>query len=198
MKSLPKKMLKPNRLLFFGAFVYNRVTEFEVIRMRHLILIVHKRVLTIAVIVLCFIGIAWYGIVHSQTAASLPGGEPRLISVKLGMNVGQIGDILHQSGIIDNVTLFRLMAKLEGMDNSLQAGDYSFTPGMGVRQVLFILARGETAYRQLTVPEGYTIDQIATLLEEKHLGSATRFKVAAQKIKAYDYMAPDGKTTYSA
>jgi len=122
-------------------------------------------------------------VINSPDIASSAAEKPVRITVKQGMGLQEIGDRLHQQGVISNVTVFRMVAKLKGLENSLQAGDYAITPGTNVTRILEMMAKGETAYQQLTVPEGYTIDQIADLLEKKHLGSASRFKASAQKNK---------------
>ena len=59
---------------------------------------------------------------------------------------------------------------MQGMENSLQAGEYVLNKSMTIQQIVAMLARGETCYQQITIPEGYTVDQIAKLLQEKQLG----------------------------
>ena len=110
------------------------------------------------------------------------------ITVKPGMSTQDIGQVLRESNLIKSVPLFRLVARIEGMEKSLQAAEYSFSPSMSVRRIVDMLARGEVAYRQFTVPEGYTIDQIATLLAEKNLADAAKFKEAAKNSPPFDYI----------
>ena len=54
------------------------------------------------------------------------------------------------------------------------------------------------AYHQFTIPEGYTIDQIATMLESRKLASASRFKALATKSVLYNYMITRVPVTYMA
>lgn len=118
------------------------------------------------------------------------------ITVKPGMSTREIGQVLYEKNLIRSVSLFRLVARLEGMEKSLQAAEYSFSPAMSVRQIVGMLARGEVAYRQFTVPEGYTIDQIAALLEEKNLADAAKFKEAAKSLRPFDYIEDSNDVVY--
>jgi UPF0755 protein len=68
---------------------------------------------------------------------------------------------------------------------------------MTVGQIVDKLAKGETAYRQFTIPEGYTVDQIAKLLESMKLASAAKFKAAAVNFAPYDYMISSAEVTSS-
>lgn len=120
------------------------------------------------------------------------------VTIKPGMATQAIGELLYEKGLIKNVALFRLVAKLEGLDGSLQAGEYAFDKAMTVQQLIGKMARGETAFHQFTIPEGYTIDQIAALLESKKLASAARLKSAAAAYAPYDYIDPSPESKYKA
>jgi len=153
---------------------------------QHYFLMFRKKIILAVILILCLGFLFYYRTVNSPDAAFVAAGQPVLITVKQGMNVQQIGDNLYQQGIIGNVTVFRVAAKLKGLENSLQAGDYAVVPGTSMTRVLQMMAQGETAYQQITVPEGYTIDQIADLLEKKRLGGASQFRAAAKKSRVLD------------
>jgi len=165
--------------------------------MQHYFLMFRKKIILAVILALLAGFLFYYRTVNSPEVTFSATGQPVLITVKQGMNVQQIGDNLHQHGIISNVTVFRVAAKLKGLENSLQAGDYAIVPGTGMSRVLQMMSQGETAYQQLTVPEGYTIDQIADLLEKKRLGAASQFKASAQKTKVQDTFSPDSAVKYA-
>lgn len=121
-----------------------------------------------------------------------------MITVKPGMSTQEIGQVLYDNKLIKSVNLFRLIARIEGMEKSLQAAEYSFSPSMSVRRIVGMLATGEVAYRQFTIPEGFTINQIAALLEEKNLADASKFKEAAKSIPPFEYMESSEAVTYPA
>ncbi|MEN6412578.1 MAG: endolytic transglycosylase MltG [Veillonellales bacterium] len=123
----------------------------------------------------------------TPVAASI--SNPVIITVQPGMSANEIGNLLYERGLIQSVMVFHLAAKMHNLENSLQAGEYAFTREMSVQQIVARLAKGETAYRQITIPEGYSVEQIARLVEEKNLGSSEKFKAAARDYTPYAYMA---------
>jgi UPF0755 protein len=140
------------------------------------------------------------GFVYSlaQAVGASVVGEPQTVTIKQGMGTQAIGELLYERGLIKNVLIFRLVVKMEGQDGSLQAGEYILTKAMTVQQIIAKLAKGETAFRQFTIPEGYTIDQIANLLETKKLASAAKFKSYVATYAPYDYMNPRPDSKYKA
>jgi UPF0755 protein len=60
------------------------------------------------------------------------------------------------------------MAKLRGIDGRIQAGTYELHKGMGTQAALDVLRRAATGV-EVTIPEGYTLRQIAA-----RLGSRTK------------------------
>lgn len=115
-------------------------------------------------------------------------GEPVVIMIKNGMTSADIAAVLKNQGIIDNALWFRLLLKVKGRENALQAGEYSLPRGSSSEAVIAMLTSGNTTYRQLTIPEGYTIEQIAKLINERQIGSGATFKEAARQAAPYDYM----------
>lgn len=126
-----------------------------------------------------------YGLTKQATSTS---GEKFVIMVKPGMGAHDIGNLLYDQGVIKSVILFQVVAKIEGLENSLQAGEYVLNKKMTIQQIVGNLAKGATSYQQITIPEGYTVEQIAKLLQEKQLGNAGKFKALAQKAVPYTYM----------
>lgn len=121
-----------------------------------------------------------------------------VITIQPGMSTSDIGDLLFKQNIIKSVILFRVVAKIENMENSLQAGEYAFSKGMTTQQVVRMIAHGETAYRQITIPEGYTVKQIAQLIQEQKLGDSSKFKSLAQNYSPFPYMETKPSVGYKA
>lgn len=131
----------------------------------------------------------------AQPVSSSPG-EPVLVSVKSGMSAAEIGTILYQQGLIRNISVFRAIVHAQRLEDSLQAGEYAFTKDMNAKTIIAMIAKGEVAFQQFTVPEGLTIDQIAQLFAEKKLGDADKFKAAAKQYAVFDYIQPDDNVSY--
>ena len=114
--------------------------------------------------------------------------QPVMISVKSGMSLNDIAHLLYQKGLIRNEFLFHMVVRVKGIENALQAGDYMISPNMTVQQIINMLTKGETVYRQITIPEGYNVNQIAALIDENHLGDGNKFKEIARNFAPYVYM----------
>lgn len=138
---------------------------------------------------------AVYGVVIARPVSSVPGNA-KLVVIEPGMGTQQIAELLYTSGLIKNTFAFRLFAKLEGADGMLKAGEYQLTPEMSVKKIITTLAKGETTYRNLVIPEGYTINQIADLIEKKQLGSAEKFKRLAKNYAPLSFMASNLPVDY--
>lgn len=135
-----------------------------------------------------------YGLSVSQATANKD--DEVIVQVESGMTGEKIGQLLYEKGLFPSITAFRIYARIYGLENSLQAGEYAFTKGMSISQMVSMMAQGQTATRQLTIPEGYTVEQIAQLIEQIHVGNAQVFKELAQNYVPYDYMAPAADVTY--
>lgn len=151
-----------------------------------------KSILAVAVISFFIAGLL-YG---AAQPISFNSSEPITIIIKQGMSANEIAALLRQQGLIKNTTLFRMYVHLEGFSNSLQAGEYTFTPDMNMQKMIAMLAKGEVSYSQITIPEGLTIEQVATLLESKQIANAAKFKAAAKNYQPFAYIDADARVGY--
>lgn len=138
-----------------------------------------------------------YGVVVARPVSTTPGIS-QVIVVEPGMTGQQIGELLFSKGLIKNVLVFRIVARIEGLESSLQAGEYEFTPDMTVQKIVAILAKGETVFRQLVIPEGFTVDQVAELIDKSKIGSGAKFKELAKNYTPYAYMETGNPVKYKA
>jgi UPF0755 protein len=132
-------------------------------------------------------------ILYAQSYNVATGAKPIVVTIKPGMSSDDISQLLVRKGIIGNEYYFRFLVRMKGLGNSLRAGEYDFTPGLTTGQVLDTLASGENVRTEITIPEGYTIDQIAKLLDKTHVLSGKKFKELAKNYAPYDYMKSDRK-----
>jgi UPF0755 protein len=108
-----------------------------------------------------------------------PAGAPRFVSIEPGSSVTTIARQLSDAGIIAYPEKFRRLARLHGRDTAVKAGEYTLSPAMTPNEVLTVLVSGNTRLRRFTVPEGYTMRQIAAALEQAGVTRASRFLAAA-------------------
>ena len=145
-------------------------------------------VLPLAAALLAFGGSRW---VMTRLAAPAPaGGAPVLLSVPAGASTRQVAALLQARHLIRDATVFRLYARLKGLDSQIQGGEYELSPAMTPAQILAKLAHGDVVVHRFTVPEGLTVEQVADLLAAKGLVSKQRFLAAASKSHLADRWLP--------
>ncbi len=87
------------------------------------------------------------------------------IIIPKGSSVSHIGDFLKEKKIIHNNWLFDILARLYALNGKkLKAGEYQFSKGMNMIQVLEKIAAGIIVNHKITIPEGYTVKQVVSLL----------------------------------
>ncbi len=105
-----------------------------------------------------------------------------------------IANQLKQQGIIQDPFLFILFTLLRGSSDELKAGEYEFTSSMGLLDVVRILEKGKVLVHKVTVPEGSTVSQIATLLDEEGLVDRERFLKLATDPSVASFYVPGADT----
>lgn len=85
-----------------------------------------------------------------------------------------VAELLEENGLIEYKFLFKIFASFTGGDTELSAGAYELDSDMDYNALLTNMGRNSATKQVVTVtiPEGYTIDQIFALLEEKGVASA--------------------------
>jgi UPF0755 protein len=114
-----------------------------------------------------------FGIFLMSPAAK--GGGDQVFIVKEGSSLKEVAGELEKRGLITNKTLFVLWARVKGYGKDVRAGEYSLSPAMAPIQLLEILRKGLVILHAVTIPEGFTRDQIADVLAAKGLADRKRF-----------------------
>lgn len=137
------------------------------------------------------IGGAWF-----QMQLDPPGrpGAPVPVVIPDGSSVARIAAILDEKGVIRNARVFRLYVRLKG-SGSFQAGEYNFRQNESADEVIAALTKGP-AYvfkgDKVTIPEGFTLKQIADRVGSIPGFSGERFLALTQsgEIRS-QYQPPD-------
>ena len=90
----------------------------------------------------------------------------KVLMVKKGMPLKKISMMLEQEGIIRNADIFVGIATLLGKKTGIKAGEYEFHPRMRPLEVLDTLVKGQVKSHLVSIAEGYTLFQIAQLLDD--------------------------------
>ncbi|MBI2604546.1 MAG: endolytic transglycosylase MltG [Deltaproteobacteria bacterium] len=118
-----------------------------------------------------------YKLVHfwMRPASSLPS-RAVFYEVRKNESPQAIARDLERSGIVSNASLFYWYGRFTGKNQKIRAGDYRFTTAMRPDEVLTVLMSGISYGIPFTVPEGYNLDQIVSIIESIRPGSGTRFE----------------------
>ena len=147
-----------------------------------------KKLLTIIAGILILAAIMLGVAINANNNKNLATGENIIITVEPGMTNADIATLLQNKKMINSPVFFRLQSKFARMERSLQAGEYEIVSGMSNWEIIDLFSKGQVRHKTLTIPEGYTIEQIAKKIEESGLGSAEEFKKAAKDYAPYSYM----------
>ncbi|WP_347862690.1 endolytic transglycosylase MltG [Salimicrobium sp. PL1-032A] len=96
--------------------------------------------------------------------------EPVNVEIPTGATNSEIASVLEENGIISNSTIFRFYTKFNN-ETGFQAGNYQFTPSMKLDNIIESLQNGRIVkdpINRVTIPEGYTLKQIAEVYAEEY------------------------------
>ena len=96
-----------------------------------------------------------------------------------GAGVRAVAESLAAHGVIRSPSWFRLITRYGGKDRRLQQGVYAFRRGEGSGSALRALVSGRALLRRFTVPEGFTLLDIADAAERTLAIPRERFLAAA-------------------
>ena len=127
----------------------------------------NKRFLFYALLALflVIIPLAGFGIFIATPAGD--GKNVRLFDFSGGSSLKKLAGELEGAKIISNARLFVLYARLKGADAKVKAGSYQFNDGLPPSEILRRMVAGEIFAARFAVPEGYSVYQVAELLESK-------------------------------
>lgn len=145
----------------------------------------------IALIILLSLVILGGGVWWSwATQAYSKQDTTEMIAITPGMTANQVGMELERRHIIRSARAFSILAGQLHADSKLYAGEYFLSTQMSPREILNELLEGpEVAAIRVTIPEGYTTDQIVNLLVQKEIGTKEEYaKVIASDVFLYDFL----------
>lgn len=137
-----------------------------------------KVLLGIVVVGLLMAGAAGFWVVTQISGSS--GGSEVAIELPRGSSTARIAAILDEEEVISSARLFRLYTRFTGA-GPFQAGSYKFRKDQSFSSVVKTLDEGpELVFQRLTIPEGYTLVQIAERVGRMPGRSAEKFLEVAR------------------
>lgn len=120
-------------------------------------------------------------------------GFPKQIVIPPGMSLIRVAEMLTGEGVLRSPYPFLLLARIKGVASKIKAGEYLFRDPEPPDEVLARLVKGEVVLHRITFPEGYTMRQIAELLERKGLAEADAFLQKAADPEFLTLLGIEGK-----
>ena len=129
-----------------------------------------KGILMTILVLLILLGAGgFFGLRYAESALlPVDPSSKQYVTVQVpdGANTQQIGETLENSGLIKNSLVFTMYAKYKNYSD-LKSGYYNLKKSMSTEELIKALQKGgtpepqEPSLAELTIPEGYTLEQIA-------------------------------------
>lgn len=116
-------------------------------------------------------------------------GEDVVVVIPEGAATKQIAQILKDNGLIQFPSAFVKRVKESEYRGVLQPGEFTLNTGMSTWEMIEILGKVEptrTVMATLTIPEGFSVEQIAARVDSEGLFTEEEFLNAVQE-NTYDY-----------
>ena len=120
----------------------------------------------------------------------------QVLVIEKGQTGTEIADMLYERGLIRSTQGFKLWLYLSGTNDKLQTGHYQIPNKVTVRELISLLQEGHVESIRVTIPEGYTVGDIAIVLEKNQIMKAKDFLAEAKTYVPYPYMKGTKPATY--
>jgi UPF0755 protein len=107
-------------------------------------------------------------------------GEGKSFKVLKGESAASIAGRLHQEGLIRSALFLRLVSRVAGTEGAFKSGYFQILPADSSLDIHSLLVSGYQEQVKITIPEGWTLKQIAGHLEAKGISPAREVLEAAR------------------
>ncbi len=112
---------------------------------------------------------------------------PIPFTVDIGENARTISAKLVEQNFITDADLFRLFLRYNGLDASLEAGDYTLRRNMTMREIAESLQKASFEEISVTIPEGWRAEQVAELLTDEGVMDGNLFLATVRQGTGIDH-----------
>jgi UPF0755 protein len=128
--------------------------------------------LAVFLVIVLVIGVAVFGVMnYLGSCKSGEGPHDRVrVTIPEGTSANEVVDILHEAGVLKcGGFVGKALMRNEDRAGSIRAGTYALTTNMTIDQVLDVVTKKPPVVvkKELPIPEGYRITQIAERVHEK-------------------------------
>ena len=114
-------------------------------------------------------------------------GRSVTFEVQPGMTLKQVAFELFNQRLIISPSTFQAIAYIQDKEKQIMVGEFSLSPSMLPTEIIMRLTSGKTILYALTIPEGYRITEIASLLDTQGLANSEVFKLQTQDMNLIEF-----------
>jgi UPF0755 protein len=134
------------------------------------------KVLVLVTVILA--GLAGYQVLRwaqSPIRSTSPKPPSHIIVIPEGSTYQQVAAILKREQLIRSRWAFLWLGKIREIDRKVQPGEYELDGSMAPKEILAKLMAGRVVLHPVTIPEGYTLTQIAEVLAAQNVTDTNEF-----------------------
>lgn len=157
-----------------------------------------KRLIKIAMVtILCFIIV---GIVAFKSVIDKPLKivSDYQVTIDEGESFYSLLNELKSEGVIKNTVIIKAYTKINRLNLDIIPGQYIMNKDMSIKDIIELLKReSEDSYINFTIPEGFTIDDIAEKLENEGICKSDQFINAVKEYPLPSYIKENSEKRYN-
>ncbi|MFQ5508045.1 MAG: endolytic transglycosylase MltG [Leptospirillia bacterium] len=120
---------------------------------------------------------------HYTAALDPNAGKPgeTVVEIPPGANLRQAAGMLERRHLIRSARAFEWLARLTGKAGKIQPGEYRLSAAMPPGDMLDRMVRGDVVLHRITLPEGLSVREIITRLEQAGFGDAEDYRALIER-----------------
>ncbi|NOY14467.1 MAG: endolytic transglycosylase MltG [Deltaproteobacteria bacterium] len=134
-----------------------------------------KLLLSLTLMLLIVVG----GISYQQLLTPLTPSEAVTYRLKPGTSLSRVAEDLQTAGVVRSANALKFFARWHDQGGEIQSGTYRFVTAATPEQILERLVAGDVEKVSLTIPEGFTQQQIFARIADKGYGDQKRLQQLA-------------------
>src|SRR5215470_14958168 len=141
-------------------------------KVRHPLVMAGNAVFTVLILIAIAGGILFV-VAKQRFEAPGPLEQDKIVNVPPRLGIRDIADLLLREGVIDHPWTFVVSAMLAKTHDDLRFGEYQFPRQASLHDVINAIIDGKVVQHQITIPEGWTSQQIVERLLETDILSGS-------------------------
>jgi UPF0755 protein len=128
---------------------------------------------------------SWASAAPIATAATAPEQNKIQIEIPQGSSAQQIGETLKAAGLIRSTDAWNVWTRVQTLqkrEGSFQAGAYELSPTQPLASIAETIWQGQIAEQSFTIPEGWSMSQMADYFAGQGLFTKEEFLAAVQQV----------------